>query len=664
MPGFGFRRLTSLATFIVLLALYLVACGSVDTPSVATHQDRLSRTVPEYGASPPWVSVEWENVDVHATLTLPTNVAVIVKNNTTDRIYLTLTLTSFGLETRQASRALTSFWISGGVQTSVVVALSSLPIRSIGSPSSVHVEALLQRSGQSRRVTSTRMGYQYGTGLSTITLWGSTGRRFDLRHPGDSRTERARMHTLDSALSSPQGDVWDPAHESYTPVGNLPPVGGTYYRVWGEADFWEAWPDSYPAPGTPLYGEPGTTKVCANLIYKFYDVGVGEDYYTFAGFNPMDAGYAGALLQNLDTGAAVWGGWLDYQGCTPGLSVPPGLYALTLASRLKAQNVTVDVETEQNFDLGTQPSGVPIIGFARALFTMYPTGVPTDVEVTNYLTTAASNTMVVANQILQMPDNGLTQAYITAMTRDPDTNTIDCWDGFGNETTDAAISYARSDFTTKTSTVCLGRRNTLVPSDTWSKFVIGHEFGHVAQGLGTGVFSTDYAETAAQALCRCDNVKDGNQIHCLQSREHIGPSQAEGFAQLYSSRLFNDPAGADCWFGYYKEFTDSSGAVHDPPYPVNCKQQVKWMENQCLASNRGVEYDWLEFYYDINTAPAAEKTILPDLWQVYLGACGPNCDGADPGWTQVKNSALAYYGGTSAKYSRVVASGNNFGVDH
>ncbi|MCK6537982.1 MAG: hypothetical protein L6Q84_33825 [Polyangiaceae bacterium] len=48
---------------------------------------------------------------------------------------------------------------------------------------------------------------------------------------------------------------------------------------------------------------------------------------------------------------------------------------------------------------------------------------------------------------------------------------------------------------------------------------------------------------------------------------------------------------------------------------------MKWLENQCLTANRGVEYDWMNFLYDINSAPTAQRTTLASLWEVYLTAC-------------------------------------------
>ncbi len=110
---------------------------------------------------------------------------------------------------------------------------------------------------------------------------------------------------------------------------------------------------------------------------------------------------------------------------------------------------------------------------------------------------------------------------------------------------------------------------------------------------------------------------------------------------------------------------DSSYAVQQPPVAVNCKTPVKWLENQCLTANRGVEYDWMNFLYDINSAPTAQRTTLANLWQVYLTACSPpECESENLSWSALDNGAKAYYGQFEPRYLKLVASGDNFGVNH
>ena len=92
---------------------------------------------------------------------------------------------------------------------------------------------------------------------------------------------------------------------------------------------------------------------------------------------------------------------------------------------------------------------------------------------------------------------------------------------------------------------------------------------------------------------------------------------------------------------------------------------MKWLENQCLTANRGVEYDWMNFLYDINSAPSSQRTSLSNLWQVYLTACSPpECESENLSWSALDNGAKAYYGPTDTRYLKLVASGSNFGVNH
>jgi hypothetical protein len=344
--------------------------------------------------------------------------------------------------------------------------------------------------------------------------------------------------------------------------------------------------------------------------------------------------------------------------------LPPGNYALTIASRMKNALVNLDVKTEQSFDVGAQPTYVPVIGYAKAVFERHASADPEVVQLAPYLTSGAANTLVIGARMLDAADNGLTEGYITVTTRDPFYNTIYC-DEPPPGVLDPSISYASTNFATKTSIVCLGRRNFSVPSDTWHKFVIAHEFGHVVQGLGMGNLTTSYDNQTPQPLCRCDHVQSSNQIHCLQSQERIGASQSEGFAHAYAAKLLNDTAGPDCGFGYYKEFMGPDNVVRQPPVAIDCKAQVKWLQNYCVAPDRGVEYDWLNFLYDINTSPASQRTTLPDLWQIYLGACSPpDCEVEDVKWIPLRDAAAVHYGLSTPKYARFIQSGSDFGVNH
>jgi len=233
------------------------------------------------------------------------------------------------------------------------------------------------------------------------------------------------------------------------------------------------------------------------------------------------------------------------------------------------------------------------------------------------------------------------------------------------------------------------------------KFVTAHEFGHLMQNGLTGggpPSGGSYAFTCQEDLsnpgtclrtlgkveqnalvtspvllsdpplmdesCGCQHVNAANALHCLQSIERPGRANKEGFAQFFSSLIWNDTAG-DCVFNYYKEFLDppaASGAAADcrvlndpeacktfamrngdtatvtlPPVPVSCKAPVRWRNRrECAVDARlepiskpvmGTEYDWMTFLFAVNA-----DIGLSEVMSLYNHACHPSYDPdpADP----------------------------------
>ncbi len=204
-------------------------------------------------------------------------------------------------------------------------------------------------------------------------------------------------------------------------------------------------------------------------------------------------------------------------------------------------------------------------------------------------------------------------------------------------------------------------------SESFFKNVIAHEFGHVVQHFNGGnpTPSDGYAEasTAGPRLARCDHVAGANGWHCLQSWEPSPAAQGEGFAHFFASKVWNDPAEADCSFGYYKEvlnnfcmpgsagcsaFTlDPSLTVNAAPVPVGCKNSLRWRNNKAQAftidakangldiNNDGVldpvgyiatEWDWMTFFSTLNSDPVAPWSIT-NFAGLYELACGGHCWG-------------------------------------
>lgn len=101
-----------------------------------------------------------------------------------------------------------------------------------------------------------------------------------------------------------------------------------------------------------------------------------------------------------------------------------------------------------------------------------------------------------------------------------------------------------------------------------------------------------------------------------------------------------------------------------PPYAKTCAAPVKWLDNHCLATAKGVEWDWLSFLESTNSAPLGASTF-PNLTAIYRGACGGgSCDGLTRYYSNLQLSAQNLYGITDVRYTTFVNNGNAYGVNH
>ena len=144
-------------------------------------------------------------------------------------------------------------------------------------------------------------------------------------------------------------------------------------------------------------------------------------------------------------------------------------------------------------------------------------------------------------------------------------------------------------------------------------------------------------------------------------------------------RLLN---GASCVFTYYKPFRDDDGGVTFPPLTKSCKNSVgqnpKWMVNHCDTTGQGVEWDWLLFFYAINTGSGADRTTGTDLSNIWRTACTGGTStvcryyiSGLPGdilsWNGsqgIRSGALTYYGGSlDARFLRFTNTAADTGID-
>jgi hypothetical protein len=202
------------------------------------------------------------------------------------------------------------------------------------------------------------------------------------------------------------------------------------------------------------------------------------------------------------------------------------------------------------------------------------------------------------------------------------------------------------------------------------KHIVAHEIGHYVQDRAMGEHEFDYALNASTESCKCDHYDTswGNNIHCMQSRESVGGAQLEGFAHAFASRVFNQTTSADGTFVYYKPFLDDSNNVNFPPVAFDAFNPNLWMEDHCLASDQGVEMDWLNFYYRVAAESESNPVGFSDIFSIYELACtgsaGTKCNRQVVSWSALDSAASSHFGASNAQFIAFDTMGTTTGVAH
>lgn len=618
----------------------------------------------EHG-TPPAIVVHFEDPDLRGTYRMPHFVNLLVTNTTSETLSVSLTLVGFGLDQRRSDRSYGSYDLRGGEQRTIPIAAARFPLRSHSAPATIFAEGRVTVNGQRLSVASERLTAAFDRALSTVTFHGIGNALRDLRHPHDPRRERRQLRSLAAELLNVAGEVW--VTDRYVPVGRLPPngAGGGTIRYSGGSDTNEPWPASLPDPLAtqphyegPVLG-PNQAQLCGSWLAKFVDSGFGEDHMASKDWSAEPARFAAAQIWRADTAEVLFAGHLNAFGCTPIIQLAEtGTYVLTFFSTLRKDESKIDIQSVNSL------GGFPHYTFMSSAFVKTgPNALPLTLDFPSPLPITYSNTAAVMGLALATPDNGFPAvANATTVTLYDDC----CQSGV------CAFACASGDYTTKEGSITFGRSNKKLPSGhyimtTDYKYTIGHELGHVIQHFNSGRFHQNYGAwktDEAPLLCTCEHVDSSNPFRCLQSREHTSTAHIEAFAHFYANKLFNDPNGGDCMFVYYKD-VKHFGITLPPPVPTDCTYPVRWLENECLAPDRGVQWDWNNFLWSIYTAPPAQRTTLDDLFAIYRQGCGTYCQFDPMDWPTFDGAADLYYGGTeNPRYQQLLDSANDYGVDH
>jgi len=185
------------------------------------------------------------------------------------------------------------------------------------------------------------------------------------------------------------------------------------------------------------------------------------------------------------------------------------------------------------------------------------------------------------------------------------------------------------------------------------KYIIVHELGH---GIGAKKHGSgpDHDYDALLQNCYTSTSNNDGQ-HEMNSKEYQSSAASEGWAHYYAAITFNDDTDSStCKFKYYKSVDwdlDHDGGVSAPV--VNCQGAPvtgiadtggDYLGNMCYGtlSDRGTEYDWLRFWWDLHTVEGVSfaKTlcIVDDAdWDTW-NASGDGSGGAYPS-NRLRNGA-------------------------
>ncbi|MBL9027190.1 MAG: hypothetical protein JNL21_33655, partial [Myxococcales bacterium] len=579
----------------------------------------------------------------------------------------TLKARSFGLDHRVVTRTLGSFELSPGAQTQQTIQLQNIPIKSVSHSSELSIELTTTHDGKTLTMMSPPAFVHFNSSYTQATVYS---------YDAMNTTQNGGQLVADGFALA--GQIWNGS--SYVDItlqrrqeaGGTPiPDMGPIYTIQGGGGGLDQ-----PAPG-------GWFTACGWLTTKFIDATSG-DFANTPGQQTLRASYVKADIRRTTTvpcgsmnpdqcSTLVWSGYLDANGCVSFNAQNGAQYQLKMYSQLRRTlGAFVWQSTLDYFD-ATQVNKGPRV-FHRSFKVPLLSGSPLPPTSANVYPAYQPTMNVVATL------SRLFVLGIEAGNYDTHVN-IGCNDGNpgdpGIPTTDS----------------CAGNSYTYIgpesvpgsdlPGDMVWKNVIAHEFGHQVQRKSSGVPQNPYSfnclpgvnpgdppicqpdDFTDNASCRCDHVVSANRLHCLQSSEQATAANVEGFAHFIANRIWNDAAGNDCSYNYYKEFNvTQNGYIESPPYQVDCRNAVRWRDNKCFKALRGTEYDWMQFFWNVNTV-GSNKLSLDDIQDIHLEACNGSCTSVNVSWSLLRQGALDHFNGdsTNPQFLNFSNRGDDFGVD-
>ncbi len=645
------------------VAITAIACATSrsDAPTDTLSQAVVSPTVCNQGASPAPIAPKWD-ANYTGVRTASDSLSASIVNTTQDDLYVQVDLRGRGLDKRSVVRPLFTGRIDRGATQTLTIPPSSFPVQSIGSRSTAVIETTITAASSQGhlvgvKVHSAPLVHTFASGYGQVTLYAESLAVPQIIEgtPTSLDDLARRISPFVNSLGTSTGRVWNGS--ALVDASTLPAsqADGSSHRIgqtvaYGAND--AAWFDQFMTSMVPFGPSPTGPRFCLRLPGEFIDDGRGES--ESAADRP--ASFGSAFIEDKD-GRIIWQGTLDTGGCTPRVantSIAPGNgFGIHLRSFMDANGRKIEIR-----DGSTPSGGVPAIATTWISLTN-----ASDVNVQVPAFERHFGAFAALAQVLRL--GNAPPGQTSTITVPTGTYTVAlrvC------EPVEGVVPTACAGG----GTVFLGPNPDKTHNVDW-KFVVTHEFGHLLQDklLGTpnvpGHLQTPYSAPPANDDCDCKHVTAvDDRLHCMQSNEFRGATERESYAHFVAANAWNGRSPTACKFVYYKSFLDPTPKA--APYPVDCVQKAKWLENKCgtgtALDGLAVEWDWMNWQRSVDTAPLNQSTNMADLSDIYKRACGGvSCTDLQPTPDALISAAHDKYG-PGPRGDRFESDINDYGANH
>lgn len=655
-PG---RSVPTSWSLVMLVAVWAAACGQApaatqeapaatqDTPPDAYDGDESPRSRSDQVGTPRLL-LSWQSEADDAWRAQP--LRAWVENRLPGELQVELSVAALGLGQRVAAVPLGEVVVGGERRIRVDVPLDAIAIQSISAPAQIRLIArYTSADGDRLQAFSPTIDVQVRDDYRAMKAVPQA--LPELVTTGGHAAE-AEAALLAHAMSSPRGRYFHDG--AFRDAGSESEQG---IRLGAARAFSADAPT--PAglfaqddalPGIAVEGDDALvdkaarlSRVCVRWRALFIDSDLGEDYLRreeyFYGSTSNAAPYAAYGLLDATSSTWVASGNLNSSGCTPQVNLTDN------------HNFTM-IAIPDMFNGGRNVSIRDFRGSGswRWYVANFATTTSSSTSITVYSPVdELTNTAAVAARLHQVSGLSLPAGNYTVYTKETCPQGGDaCYDPH-------------------TGAVFMSDENLAQQSTTYWKFVIGHELGHLAAAKLFGGFkSPGYGATPSATLCACGHVSDpAANSHCLQSSEFYDAAMDEGWGHFFATVLFNNRDANNATFIYYKEFLEpNTGKGRPPPLAKDAADFVRWWDNHCLLRpERAVEYDFLNFYWDLYAAsPQISFSDLEDLHERACGGIDCSLQGLIT-WSSLEQAAAQKWNG-GTKWAHVVLAGGAASVDH